>query len=126
HGQSRGDPGSDKNEKAVLARLGDIQIAAQALDAEKVFAFFLENDRGALVQNGRLYTTRTEALDSTRRGFERLQKVDYTFDQQKVLLLSPTVALAVGHGATHATTGDGRSFTNAFAQSVVLVLTNGE
>jgi ketosteroid isomerase-like protein len=113
-------------EKAVLARLGEIQSAAQRLDPEKVFSFVLENDQGALVQNGRLFLTRTEALESTRQGFQRLQKVEYTFDQQHVTLLSPTVALAIGQGSSCATTTDGRTFTNPFVQSVVLVLTNGE
>ena len=113
-------------EKAVLARLEEIQKAAQALDPDKVFSFVLENDKGALVQNGRLFLTRAEALESTRQGFQRLEKVQYILDRQNVTLLSPTVALAVGEGLSFATTTDGRSFTNPFTQSVVLVLTNGE
>jgi ketosteroid isomerase-like protein len=113
-------------EKAVLARLADIQNAAQALDANKVFSFVLENDKGALVQNGRLLLTRKDALESTRRGFQGLQKVSYQFDQQHVTLLCPTVALVVGEGSSTATTDDGRTLNRRFAQSVVLVLTNGD
>ena len=113
-------------EKAVLARLAEIQSAAQALDADKVFSFVLENDRGALVQNGRLLLTRPDALASTKQGFQGLQKMEYTLDPQHVTLLSPTVALVVGEGSTSATTEDGRTFTRRFAQSVVLALTNGE
>ena len=86
----------------------------------------LENDSGALAQNGKLILTRKEALESTKQGFQRLQKVDYRFDQQHVTLLSPTVALATGEGLSSATTDDGRTFSGPFAQSVVLVLTNGE
>ena len=113
-------------QKAVLARMAEIQSAAEALDPDKVFSFVLENDAGALAQNGRLFLTRQEALESTKQGFQRLQKVSYHFDQQHVSILSPTVALATGEGASSATTAEGRTITTRFAQSVVLVLTGGE
>jgi SnoaL-like domain len=113
-------------EKAVRARLAEIQDAAQGLDPDKVFGFVLENDTGSLVQNGRLFLTRKEALESTRQGFRGLEKVDYRFNQEHVTLLSSTVALAVGEGMSSATTQDGRTFTRPFAQSVILILTNAE
>jgi len=113
-------------QKAVLARLAEIQSAAEALDPDKVFNFVLENDAGALAQNGKLFLTRQDALESTKQAFQRLQKVSYQFDQQHVALLSPTVALATGEGSSSATTAEGRTITTRFAQSVVLVLTNGE
>jgi ketosteroid isomerase-like protein len=125
-GQSTRNSTSPDIQKAVLARLVDIQNAAQALDPDKVFSFVLENDMGALAQNGKLFLTRKEALESTKQGFRGLQKVDYRFDQQHVTLLSPTVALAAGEGSSSATMDDGRTFTTRFAQTVVLVLTNGE
>ena len=125
-GQSSKRATSPDIQKAVLARLAEIQNAAQALDPDKVFSFVMENDAGVLAQNGRLFLTRKEALESTKQGFQGLQKVDYRFDQQHVTLLSPTVALATGEGSSSATTDDGRTFTTRFAQSVVLVLTNGE
>ena len=115
-----------EQEKAVLARLTEIQSAAQALDPDKVFSFVLENDAGVLAQNGKLFCTRAEALESTRQGFQRLQKVEYRFDQQHVTLLAPTIALATGEGSSSATTEDGKTITARFAQSVVFVLTNGE
>ena len=127
---SRGQSGKNSTppdvHKAVLARLAEIQNAAQALDPDKVFSFVLENDAGVLAQNGKLFLTRKEALESTKRGFHGLQKVSYQFDQQHVTLLAPTVALAAGEGSSSATTDDGRTFTTRFAQSVVFVLTNGE
>lgn len=113
-------------QKAVLARLAEIQGAAQALDPDKVFSFVLENDAGALAQNGKLFLTRKEALESTKQGFRGLQKVSYQFDKQRVTLLSPTVALAVGEGDSSATLDDGRVLDTHFVQSVVFVLTNGE
>src|SRR5512137_1804856 len=76
-GQSGKNPTSPAIQKAVLARLAEIQDAAQALDPDKVFSFVLENDTGALAQNGRLFLTRKEALESTKQGFQGLQKVSY-------------------------------------------------
>jgi len=113
-------------QKAILARLAEIQSAAENLDPDKVFSFVLENDAGALAQNGRLFLTRQEALESTKRGFQTLQKVEYRFDQQHVTLLSPTIALAAGEGSSSATMQEGATISTRFAQSVVFVLTNGE
>jgi ketosteroid isomerase-like protein len=113
-------------QKAVLARLAEIQSAAQSLDPERVFSFVLENDAGALAQNGKLFLTRKEALESTKQGFQGLQSVSYRFDEQHVTLLSPTVALATGEGSSSATLDDGRTLSTRFAQSVVFVLKNGE
>jgi ketosteroid isomerase-like protein len=113
-------------QKTILARLAEIQGAAQALDPDKVFSFVMENDKGALAQNGKLILTRKEALESTKQGFQGLQKVSYRFEEQHVTLLSPTVALAVGEGESSATLDDGRTLSTHFAQSVVFVLASGE
>jgi|WetSurMetagenome_2_1015567.scaffolds.fasta_scaffold171029_1 hypothetical protein len=113
-------------QKAVLARLAEIQNAAQALDPDKVFSYVLENDSGSLAQNGKLFLTRAEALESTRQGFQGIQKVGYRFDGQHVTLLSPGVALVTGEGASFATTDYGRTRSTRFAQTVIMVLMNGE
>ena len=125
-GQTDGSSVPPDVEKAVKDRLVAIQDAAQALDPDKVFSFVLENDRGALAQNGELFLTREEALQSTKRGFKGLKKVGYRFDQQHITLLSPTVALATGVGSSSATTDGDRTLNARFAQSVVLILTDGE
>jgi hypothetical protein len=106
--------------------VAEIQSAAEVLDPDKVFSFVLENNEGAVAQNGKLFLTRKEGLESTRRRFERLQKVEYQFDEQHVTLLSPTVALVIGEGVSSATRDDGKTFNTRFAQSVVFILTNGE
>ena len=117
-------------EKTILARLNEIQTAAQALDADKVFSFVLDNDAGVVAQNGRIFLTSSNALESTRRDFESLQnagaRVEYHFDYQHVTLLSPTIALVTGEGTTTITTQDGKSPKVQFAQSVLFVLTNGD
>jgi hypothetical protein len=129
-GVSRGQPGQAPTpadvQKAVLARLAEIQRAAEALDPDKVFSFVAENDEGALAQGGRLLRTRKDALDATRLGFQGVQRMTYRFDEQHVTVLSPTVALAVGQGESSATLHDGRTINTPFVQSVVFVLTNGE
>jgi ketosteroid isomerase-like protein len=126
HGQSNKSFDQTEVEKAILARLTEIQNAAEALDPGKVFSYVMENDKGALIQNGKLFLTRQEALESNKQGLAGLQKVEYQFDQQYVTLLSPTVALATGEGLSSATLKDGRIFNTRFAQSVIFVLTNGE
>ena len=123
-GQPR-DGGPDARAQ-ILARLEEIQNAAQSLDVDKVFGFVLENDGGAMISNGQLFLTRKDALDSTKAGFQGLNKISYKFDRQNVTILSPTAALAVGEGSSSATLDDGRVRTTRFAQSVVFVLTNGE
>ena len=125
-GQTGGSALLSDVEKAVELRLTEIQAAAQALDPEKVFSSVLENDKGALVEDGKLHRTRDDALQSTQRGFRRLKKIDYQFDQQHITLLSRSVALAVGEGSTSATTVDGKTFHTRFAQTVILTLNDGE
>ena len=119
-----GNPSAD--EKAIESRLAEIQDAAQRLDPDRVFSFVLENDKGALVEDGKVFLTRAAALKSTRQGFKGLRNISYRFDQQHITLLSPTVALAVGEGVSSATTNDGRDFSTRFAQSVVLMKSDGE
>lgn len=124
--QSSRNTNSPDVQRAVLTRLAEIQKAAEALDADKVFGFVMENDAGVLAQNGKLFLTRTEALESTKAGLQRLQKVSYRFDEQHVTVLAPTIALATGEGSSSATLEDGRTITTHFAQTVVFVLTKGE
>lgn len=113
-------------EAAVLARMAEIQQAAEGLDVDKVFSYVADNDQGALIQNGRFFLTRQDALEVTKRGFEDLKKVAYQFDQQHVTMLSPSVALVTGEGTTTIETKDGQTRSRRFAQSVVLVLRDGQ
>jgi ketosteroid isomerase-like protein len=119
-------PTPNEVEKAIRSRLTEIQAAAEALDPDKVFSFVMENNRGSLIQNGKLFLTREAALQTTKQGFRGLAQVSYRFDQQHIVLLSPTVALATGEGITTAATDAGRAITSRFAQSVVLVLVDGQ
>jgi ketosteroid isomerase-like protein len=114
-------------EKAILARLAEIQKAAESLDADKVFSYVLENNQGALTRNGQVFRTRQDALEAVRAGFKNLRKLSYTFTQDSVTLLSPTSALVVREGTAALTLAqDGRQLNLPFCQSVVLLQTNGE
>ncbi|HWC61434.1 MAG TPA: nuclear transport factor 2 family protein [Verrucomicrobiae bacterium] len=123
-------PKQSEVEKAILARLNEIQTAAQALDADKVFSFVMENNAGVVAQNGKIFMTRADALESTRQSFQSLQNagahIEYRFDHQEVTLLAPAIALVTAEGVTSVTTEDGRISKTPFAQSVVLLLTNGD
>ncbi len=116
-------------EKAVLARMNQIQAAGEGLNADEVFDFVLENDAGVIVQNGKVFLTRSNALESTRQNFQALQnsgaRIQYRFDQQHVTMLSPRIALVVSEGTTSVTTAAGRNSEAQFAQSVLFVFTNG-
>lgn len=109
-------------EKAVIARHEEIRMAGQSLDAEKLFEFVLENDKGSLIQDGKMLLTRKEALESTRQGLQAFQKIEYEIDQQHVTVITPKVALLTAEGLSTAVTKDGRAFSIRFAQSVVFVL----
>lgn len=125
-GQSGDSLNTQEARAAVLQRMREIEVAARSLDPDKVFSYVLENDAGALLQNGTFFLTRDEALESTRLGFRGLREVDYRFDQQHVTFLSPSAALVTGDGSTTATTDDGQVLTTRFVQSVVLLLADGE
>ena len=108
-------------EKAVLNRLTEIQSAAELLDANKVFSYVADNDKGALVQNGRVLLTRNDAMEATKRAF-----ANYQIDTQHVTMLSPSAALVIGEGTATVETKGELSRSRRFAQSVVLVLRDGE
>ena len=110
-------------EKAVLEVSAQMSAAGEAMDAEKLFAYVLENDKGALVQNGKVLRTRPEALALVRANLRGLQSVRYEWRSQHVTVLSRTLALLVAEGQSSATTQDGRSFTTPIAQSLLLTLT---
>ena len=126
HSQTSNSSAPPEVRKAILARLAEIQTAAESLDADKVFSYVLENNEGALAQNGKLFLTRKDALESTKQGFQALRSIGYQMDEQGITMLSPTVALLTGEGSSTVTTADGRTFTNRFAQSVVFVFADGE
>jgi hypothetical protein len=113
-------------EQAVLETSARMTEAGQALDADRLFSFMLDTDKGSVIQNGRLMLTRREALERIRNGFRSLRRVEYRWKRQYVSVASPTVAILVAEGESSATTEEGQTFTIPFTQTVVFVLTEGQ
>jgi hypothetical protein len=113
-------------EKAVLEAHDRMTRAAAEPDAEKMFAFILDAGPGTIIQNGVYMNSRRDALDAVKKGLQGVEKVERSFDQTRVTVLSPNAALVTGDGTTTITLMDGRVFTSPFAVTEVFVLRNGE
>ena len=113
-------------EQHVLQAYDRMIAAAEARNVDELFRHVLENDRGALILNGRLFLTSGAALQQTRENFRGLASVKYTVRERHVTLLSPTTALLVATGTSSFRTNDGREFALEFAHTVVFELQDGE
>ena len=111
----------DAAEKVVLKTHDALIAAAENRDVKTMFSYILENDKGAIVQDGQLMS-RQEALEQIQRGFGRVTKIDYDFKQRNIKMLSPTIALMTATGTTTSTIDTGESFTSEFANTSVFVL----
>ncbi len=113
-------------EDAVLAVNAEMTKAGETQDADRLFSYILDNDKGAIIQNGVLMATRQEALDRVksvlRPGSRRIQ---YQWKRQYVTVLSPEVALLTAEGVVMATAGSGDTITTPLAQSIVFVKKGG-
>lgn len=112
-------------EEAVLAVNAEMSQAGEALDAERLFAFILDNDKGPVIQNGELMATRQAALDRVKAEMRGLTTVRYRWRKRQVTVLSPDVAVLAGEGESTATTAAGQTFTAPFAQTAVFVRRDG-
>jgi len=113
-------------EKAVLAVHAKMAKAEKAFDPEAFFEEIADFDKGLIIQDGVLFKTRQEALDVVRTGFEGVSKIDRTYDQTYVTVISPQTALLTGSGTSSVTLVDGRVFSRPFAVSMVFVLRGGQ
>lgn len=112
-------------EAAVLAANGEMERAAAAVDAERLFSFMLDTDKGSVIQNGVLLATREEALHRVKTNLRGIGKIEYRWKRQHVTVLSADVALLTADGESIATTTEGQVVTTPFAQTVVFVMTEG-
>jgi uncharacterized protein (TIGR02246 family) len=112
-------------EEAVLAANAEMTRAAEAVDADRLFSFMLDTDKGSVIQNGVFLLTRDEALQRVKANLGRISKIEYRWKRQYVTVLSPEAALLTAEGESTATTADGRTFTTPFAQTVVFVMREG-
>ena len=78
-------------EKAVLEVSAQMTRAGQDRDADRLFRFIAENDRGSIIQNGNVMITRDQALAQVKANIGQIAKVEYRWKRQWV-----TVDLASG------------------------------
>lgn len=112
-------------EDAVLAVSAEMTRAGEAVDADRLFSYMLETDKGSIIQNGVVLATRQEALERVRSNLRGISKIQYHWKRQYVSVLSPQVALLTAEGESAVTTTAGDTFTAPFAQTVVFVLRDG-
>jgi hypothetical protein len=122
-GRQAGDPGP--LEEAVLATSAEMTRAAEAVDAERLFSFMLDTNKGSVIQNGVFMATREEALQRVKANLQGLGKIEYRWKRQLVTALSAEAAILTAEGESVVTTADGQVFTTPFAQTVVFVLREG-
>lgn len=109
-------------EKAILETYAEIANAAECVDAEKLFSYVLDNDKGCLISNGKITLTRQMALDDYKANSAGIASVVYTMDKQYITVISAETAVLAQEGRFEATTTDGRTFGRPMAQTVVFVL----
>ena len=112
-------------QQAVLETNAAMTKAADRLDADAFFEYILDTDQGLIVQNGEIFKTRQEALQAVKRGFQDFTRMDRRFDDPRVTVVSPDVALLVADGTTAATLKDGRTIERRFAVSLLFVRREG-
>ena len=113
-------------EEAVLTTNVEMVRAAAAIDAERLFSFMLDTDKGSVIQNGAFLATREEALQRVKANLRGIRKIDYRWKRQHVTALSADVALLTAEGDSVATTTEGQVFSTPFAQTVVFVRREGQ
>lgn len=111
--------------QAVLAANARLTDAANRLETDAFFAGIVDSDEGRIIQDGRLFKTRADAMAFVRQGSKGVAKLERRFDDPHVVVLAPDVALLTADGTTAVTLQDGRSFTGRFAVSLVFVLRDG-
>ena len=112
-------------EDAVLAVSAEMTRAGEAANADHLFSYMLETDKGSVIQNGVFLATRPEALEQVRSNLRGISRIQYHWKRQYVTVLSPEVALLTAEGESVATTTAGDTLSTPFAQTVVFVLRAG-
>jgi hypothetical protein len=114
-------------EKAILEVNSQMTRAAEDRDIDRLFSFMLPNERGSIIQSGKLYAEREEAHATVKRNFQGVAGVKYHWKRQMVTVISPTIALLVCDGDAEIRTAQDPPSTivTPFAQSVLFVLTDG-
>jgi SnoaL-like domain len=118
----------DAIEKAVLEVNAQMTRAAEDRDIDRLFSFMLPNERGSIIQSGKLFPARDEAHATVKRNFQGVADIRYRWKRQLVTVISPTTALLVCDGDAEIRTAQDppSTFVTPFAQSVLFVLADGK
>jgi len=121
---------ADRSDKrvvdAVLAANTRMTDAANRLDTDAFFACIVDSDETRIVQDGKLFKTRAEAMAAVRAGSQGIASIERRFEDAHVSMLAQESALLTADGTTGVTLNDGRNFSVRFAVSLVFVLRDGE
>lgn len=112
--------------EAVLAANTRLTDAASRLDTNAFFAGIVDSDETRIIQDGKLYKTRADAMAAVRQGSQGVAKLERRFEDPHVAVLAPGAALLTAEGTTSVTLVDGRTFTSRFAVSLVFVHRDGQ
>lgn len=125
-GLSGAEPGRDDAVvRQVLAAHEALSSASERLDTDAFFAGILASDETRIIQDGRLFGTRAEAMEAVRSGSKGVARIDRRFNDPHVAVLAPDAALLTADGTAQFTLDDGRTFSGRFAVSLVFVLRDG-
>lgn len=112
--------------QAVLTANAALTDASNRLDADAFFTGIVDSDETRIIQDGKLFKTRAEAMAVVRKGSQGIAKLERRLDEPHVTVLAPDVALLTAEGTTALTLQDGRTFSGPFAVSLVFVLRDGQ
>jgi len=113
-------------EASIRALHNRLRQAAGKLDAVALYEPVLDTDTPPIIESGQLRPTRAAALANTAAGLEALSALSYEYTREHIDVLSPTVAIWVGEGTSRMTLQDGREIVAPFAETLVLVLRDGD
>jgi hypothetical protein len=112
--------------QAVLAANAALTDASNRLDTAAFFAGIVDSDETRIIQDGKLFKTRADAMVAVRQGSQGVAKLERRFEDPHVTVLAPGAALLTADGTTAVTLQDGRTFNNRFAVSLLFVLRDGQ
>lgn len=111
--------------QAVLAVHRATTKADTNLDIEALFKHIMDSNDCSIIQDGRLFDSRQQAYRVVKRGFQRVEKLDRSFESIQVTVLSPDKALLVAKGSARTVLTDGRIFAGPVALTSVYTLKDG-
>jgi hypothetical protein len=118
--------GNDNIVQAVLAANTRLTDAANRLDTDAFFAGIVDSDETRIIQDGKLFKTRADAMAAVRQGSQGIARLERSFNDPHVTVLAPSVALLTADGTMAATLSDGRAIERRFAVSLVFVFRDGQ